>query len=321
MTSLTEVYDGSEREVASLRRLYAGTALVCLGAVLAVVAVLVATTDLFTGYLGGHYAAVRAAGVLAGIGVPAALVGVFVVLPAGRRVRATAAISSSLCLLGVVLFWHAYPNHWRGYGDDLTLQVSAVYLLGLVTAVGCLFIAIVNFKTRNDPGGMLEMNVTRRNQTVVEVDESDDDGGFSGIGFLGGTPDGDVETQTNAPEDDGTTLSFEDEASRTQSTATGSPESRRSKTPRSAGMATSDGGSDARDISSPIDAQASADGHDAEIVGSEPETPAEPTDRYCGNCSKFEYVRSSDGMVPYCARHEEAMDDMDACEDWTPNRK
>ncbi len=318
MTSLTEVYDGTKRQGASLQRLYAGTALVCLGAVLAVVAVLVATTDLFGGYLADQFAAVRAAGVLAGIGVPTALVGVFVVLPAGRRVRAAAAISSTLCLLGVVLFWHAYPHHWRGYGDDLTLQVSAIYLLGLFTALCCLFIGVVNFKTRNDPGGMLEMTVTRRNQTIVEVDENETGGGgLGGIGFLGGTPDGDVETQTNTAEDDGTTLSFDEQSN---SPATGSSTSQRSSTPPKAGVATSDGGSSASDISSPIDDQAS--GHDAEIMDPPTaETPAEPTDRYCGNCSQFEYVRSSSGMVPYCGYHETKMDDMDACEDWTPNRR
>ncbi|THE64189.1 DUF998 domain-containing protein [Salinadaptatus halalkaliphilus] len=324
MTSLTEAYKGNEREVTSLRRLYAGTALVLLGAALSVVAVVIATTDLLVGVVGDHYAAVRVAGVLAGLGVPAALVGVFIVLPAGRRVRATAAISASLCLLGVALFWHAYPYHWRGYGDDLTLHVSVVYLLGLFIAVWCLFTAVVNFKTRNDPGGMLEMNVTRRNQTIVEYEEPEpDSGGHGGIGFFGSTPDGDVETQTNAqsesatdadtePElDDGAILT--EQRSSTQSRSRGSA----SKRGPSVGTPTSDGGSTTADISSPLD----GDGRDAEIVESSPDEPSNPADRYCGNCRHFEYVRSSSGMVPYCARHERAMDDMDACEEWTPNSR
>ncbi|WP_247001966.1 DUF7139 domain-containing protein [Halosolutus gelatinilyticus] len=317
MTSLTEVYDGTAREAASLRRLYAGTALVCLGAVLSMVAVLVPTTDPFTGYvveltaweMGDHYAAVRVAGVLAGIGVPAALMGVFVVFPAGRRVRAAAAISASLCLLGVALFWHAYPYHWRGYGEDLTLHVSAIYLLGLFMAVCCLFIGVVNFKTRNAPGGMLEMNVTRKNKTVVEYDETNEAGGLGGIGFLGGTPDGDVETQTNAADGGG---------GWTSPSAERSPSGSGSNPARGVGAATSDGGSATADIRSPLDA--SAEGADAKAVGSA-STSAGPTDRYCGNCSHFEYVRSDSGMTPYCARHEAAMDDMDACEEWTPNRR
>ncbi|WP_049921230.1 DUF7139 domain-containing protein [Halopiger djelfimassiliensis] len=325
MTSLTEVYEGNAREVTSLRRLYAGTALVLLGASFSVVAVLLATTGLFSEFvtsaaqswgMGEDYASVRIAGVLAGLGVPAALVGVFIVLPAGRWVRAAGAISASLCLCGVTLFWYAYPAHWRGYGDELTLQVSVVYLLGLFVAIWCLFTAIVNFKTRNDPGGMLEMNVTRHNQTIVEVDDDgDDSGSFGGIGLLGGTPAGDVETQTNAnaEEDDETTLSFDEREATSGGTTPSEPA-------RAAGTATSDGGTAATDISSPIE---SGDGRDAEIVDSTTtaESTESPADRYCGNCRHFEYVRSSSGMVPYCARHDRAMDDMDACEEWTPNRQ
>ncbi|AGB31305.1 hypothetical protein C488_00934 [Natrinema pellirubrum DSM 15624] len=322
MTSLTEVYDGTASGVTS-RRLYAGTTLVILGAILAVVAVLAATTDLVGGYaaalssgMAAQYATVRAAGVLAGLAVPTALVGVFIVLPASRRVQAAAAISVSLCLLGVALFWYAYPHHWRNYGQQLTFEVSVVYLLGLLPAIWCLFAAVATFKRRNDPGGNLEMNVTRHNRTVLEVEESNDDGGLGGIGFLGGTPDGDVETQTNADADaDGTSLSYEEAPADGRTTTRSATASRSTgATGRTVGAATSDGGSAASDISSPLE------GGDAEIVESESAGPTEPTDRYCGNCEHFEYVRSSEGMVPYCARHETAMDDMDACEEWTPNR-
>ncbi|WP_254765692.1 DUF7139 domain-containing protein [Salinilacihabitans rarus] len=278
MTSLTEVYEGNAGEVSSLRRLYAGTALVIAGAVLAVVAVLVATTDLLAWAFEGPFAPVKWAGIAAGVGVPTALVGVFVVLPSSRRVKAAAAIGLALCLLGVALFWHAYPSHWRGHGDNLTWLVSAVYLLGLFTAVWCLFTAVVNFKTRNDPGGMLEMNVTRTNETkVVEVEHS---GGVGGVGFLGDDPDGEVATQTNGP----------------------------------VAAAASDGGAAAGDIRSPLD----DDG--AEVVSGSG-SPAETTDRYCGNCQHFRYVRTADGMTPYCDHYEGAMDDMDACGEWTPNHE
>ncbi|WP_207587455.1 DUF7139 domain-containing protein [Halomontanus rarus] len=307
MTSLTDVYEGNAREVSSYRRLYAGTALVLAGALLAILGVVVATTDLFAARVGTEFGPVKWAGILAGIGVPAALVGVFTVLPAGRRVRAAAAIGSSLCLLGVALFWHAYPDHWRGHGDDLTLLVSAVYLLGLFIALWCLFTGIVTFKTRNDPGGMLEMNVTRRNETKVVEVENGDSGGMGGVGFLGGTPDGEVETQTNQSQ------------AQSQNQGTAATETR----PRSpmAGTPTSDGGSAASDISSPLDGPSA--GRDAEIVDppTEPTQKREQADQYCGNCTHFQYVRSSSGMQPYCARHDEVMDDMDACEEWTPNRQ
>ncbi|GAB7020206.1 DUF7139 domain-containing protein [Halostagnicola bangensis] len=306
MTSLAEVYQGNEREVSSLRRLYAGTILVVIGAILAVVAVLVATTELFSGYFADQYAALEAAGILAGIGVPAALVGVFIVLPASRRVKAAAAIGASLCLLGVALFWHAYPHHWRGYGDNLTLHVSAVYLLGLFISVWCLFTAVVNFKTRNDPGGMLEMNVTRKGETkIVEVDNSSS-GPLGGVGLLGSDPDGNVETQTNV------------ESESPSSSSGGS--SGTGDLPGAGTVTTSDGGSKTADIDSPL---GTGDGHDAEFVDApvEPDEPVETADQYCGNCRHFEYVRTSSGMVPYCGYHDGAMEDMDACDEWTPNRR
>ena len=284
MTSLTEVYQENAREVSSLRRLYAGTGLVVIGAVLAVVAVLVATTDLFSSLFGDGLEAIRWAGILAGVGVPAVLVGIFTVLPTGRTVRAAAAIGASICLLGVVLFSQAYPHHWNGHGQDHTLLVSTVYLLGLFIAFWCLFIAVANFKTRNDPGGTVEMNVTRRGKTkIVEVERSS---GLGSVGFFGGTPDGDVETQTA------------DVGSNPTSGAS---------------APTSDGGSSAQEIHSP------AGGSAVEIDGES--TPPEPTDRYCGNCADFEYVRTSSGMAPYCNRHDEGMDDMDACGEWRPNHR
>ena len=301
MTSLTEVYEGNAREVSSLRRLYAGTGLVLAGAVLAVLAVLVATTDLF---VAETLTAREYGGIIGGLAAPVVLVGVFVVLPASRRIQASAAISASICLVGVALFWYAYPAHWDGHGQDLTLFVSVVYLLGFFSAIGTLFTAVVNFKTRNDPGGALEMNVTRKGETrIVEVEGSS---GLGGVGFLGATPDGEVETQTNAPD-----------ASTATASQSSSPPAASSRSPAGTASPTSDGGSVDADLRSPLDG---TDGRDAEIVDP-PSGPGEPTDRYCGNCAHFEYVRSSSGMTPYCSHDGAAMDDMDACDEWTPNHE
>ncbi|ESS07582.1 MAG: hypothetical protein A07HB70_00123 [uncultured archaeon A07HB70] len=44
-----------------------------------------------------------------------------------------------------------------------------------------------------------------------------------------------------------------------------------------------------------------------------------PADRYCGNCAAFEYVHTQDGIQPYCGVHDEVMDDMDPCAEWTSN--
>lgn len=309
MTSLSEAYERNKREVTSPRRLYTGTALVLTGGFLGVLAILVVTTDLLSFVVSGTLPSREAAGTLGGLAVPVVLVGVFTVLPAGRRAQAGAAVSASICLLGVALFRHAYPAHWDGYGQDLTFFVAVVYLVGLFSAIWCLFVVVANFKMRNDPGGALEMNVTRRGKTkVVEVEP---EGGAGSVGFLGSTPDGDVETQTNGSTRSGTervTSAVADAASSVTSSAGGSGRT------GAGGMgggpqATSDGGAAASDIDSPLDG-----------AESDPTTPAEPADHYCGNCRHFEYRRSSAGMVPYCLRHGEAMDDMDPCEEWAPNQ-
>jgi membrane protein implicated in regulation of membrane protease activity len=332
MTSLAEVY-GETRDGPELQRLYLGTGLFVGGVALSLLAILVASTGVLYGFGFDLFGTRKIAGLLAGVGVPAVLMGVFTVLPTSRRIKAAAAIGASICILGVTMFWHAYPMYWVGStaAKDLTLQVAGVYFVGLVTAGWCLFTAVVNFKTRNDPGGTVTMEVTREGETkVVEVPKSEiEDGSPSvgGVGMFGSTPDEHVETQTNRPDkSSGTTR-------RTGSTgATGSSASNefgsigassstgRTRARSSRGSEpgvglqsspTSDGGAASRDISSPMDETA-----DAELL--DDSTAPAPTDSYCGNCTHFDYIRDH-GMQPYCAYHDETMEDMEACEQWAAN--
>jgi len=106
MTSLSEAYGGNVGSMTSLRRLYLGGALFGLGTLLVLVGIVVTTTDLL---IEGLTAARRVGGILAGVGVPAALLGVLTVLPASRRTRAAAVIGATIAVLGVALFAHAYP--------------------------------------------------------------------------------------------------------------------------------------------------------------------------------------------------------------------
>jgi hypothetical protein len=232
MTSLSEAY---EREgETDLRRLYLGVGLFLVGALLVVAGIVVATTDLL---LGGETTLTQVrelGGILGGTGVPAVFVGILTVLPASRRTRAAAAIGAAIAVLGVGLFAHAYPCQWSGSNCgaglvDLTLPTVGIYFLGAITTFWCLFVGVANFKTRNDPGGTVKMEVTRQGETrIVEVPR--DSGGLGGIGLFGTQPDGEVETQTNAPAGSTPTVS--------------------------------DGGADARDIRSPLNesAQSNATG-------------------------------------------------------------
>lgn len=308
MTSLAEAYEENVGEVANVRLLYLGVGLFAVGALLVVAAILLATTGLRESVGLTTLEARESAGVLAGLGVPAVFVGIFSVLPASERVRAAAAIGASVSVLGVALFTHAYPKHWAGYGNRLTLPVVAVYFAGTLVTFACLFVAVVNFKTRNDPGGTVTLELTREGTVeTVEVDrenladaedlselgalQSTDGGtdapktGLGGVAFVGDTPDGETPTQTNQSAG---------RSGARAGTASARP--------------TSDGGTATDDIRSPLD--------DADAPKSSRE---HATDAYCGNCQHFQYVRTEEGMAPYCGYYGRAMDDMDACEEWEPN--
>jgi len=303
MTDLSEAYGGRVAEQQGRHRLYLGVGLLLVGAVLLLVGIVVAGSGLLTvrGYSLGETRWLG--GILGGVGLPALMLGVFTILPAGRRTRSAALIGASLSVFGVAIFAHAYPCQWIGNtcatsGVDLTLPTAGIYTLGTLTTVWCLFTGIANFKTRNDPGGTVTMEVTREGRTqTVEVDRAEIDG-LGGIGFLGSTPDGEVETQTNPGGQPGV------------------------------GGATSDGGASAESIISPLDQQAAASAESTTERGVDrigPGTPSQSqgyngsdssVDRYCGSCVEFKYVRTDTGIRPYCAYHDELMDDMDACESW-----
>ena len=272
MTSLSEAY-GRERGGADLRRLYAGVGLFLVGVVLAVVGLVLGTSTAVADAFGlGVYEAREVAASAGGIGLPLTFLGVVTVLPqSGRRVRVASVVGTTIALFGVLLFWEFYPMQWYGMETDYTLPVSAIYFLGVLTTFWSVFVAVANFKTRNDPGGTVKLEVTKQGRTrVVEVSNEGLRNRLSGIGFLGSTPSGDTPTQTAGNRRDGPPVS--------------------------------DGGSSA------------TAGHDAEFLD-EP-SPEPRGDVYCGNCTQFNYVRTNDGMKPYCGLHGEVMEDMDPCDEW-----
>ena len=317
MPSLSEVYDGKKR-VVSLRRLTFGLGLFAAGSLLVVAGVVVATTGLLYGSDVAALTAKRQLGaVLAGIGVPAVFLGIFAVLPSGRLTKAAAVVGAGIGVVGVALFTHAYPCRWSGSvcgagKPDLTLATVGLYSLGVLLTFWCLFVGVANFKTRNDPGGTARVSVTPKRETrYVPVERpSRGAGAGGGIGFFGDTPDGSVETQTAGPgsgtaSDGGTdsdSITSPLDGSGKQSTSTSAP------TPTSPSGSPTD--------RRPGAGSSGAGGTDrtGSAGGSGPETAA--GDAYCGNCAHFEYVRTDEGIRPYCGAHEELMDDMDPCRQW-----
>ncbi|XVH30773.1 DUF7139 domain-containing protein [Haloferacaceae archaeon DSL9] len=340
MTSLSEAYSGPAGSRSGLRRLYLGIGLFLAGALLVVSGILAAGTGLLTARGYGMGQARWYGGVLGGVGVPVVFLGIFSVLPSERSTRAAAVLGASLALLGVTMYAHAYPCQWIGSAcgeglADLTLPTAGVYFVGVLATFWCLFVGVANFKTRNDPGGTATVEVTRRGETrIVEVERPS--AGPSGVGFLGATPDGTVETQTNAVSTTGNTASTTSEIT-SATNATASPVSDGGETTtgvRSLGEPSADG--DASADASPSAAAAPTNAgwgvgaeptaadraeplptRDAivERKGNQPTAP--PLDTYCGSCRHFRYVRDGDGMRPYCGLDDEAMDDVSACDGWT----
>jgi hypothetical protein len=295
MASLTEVYNGGSG--AGLRRLYIGVVLFGVGAVLVTTGLVVASTGIGSRFGLGLYQSRELAGILGGLGFPAVLLGTMVALPrASSELQLAAGAGATVSLFGVVMFGYWYPVDWIGGSGDttMTLVVAATYFAGAILTSWSLFTAVANFKARNDPGGTISLEITKGGETrVVEVSDDELRGKLGGIGLLGGTPDGEAETQTNRERG-------------------GDPRTPPQSSPIGDSSATDGGAATTQPIQEPT-----GTGDDAELVDDGSKTPS--NDRYCGNCSHFRYARTDDGLIPYCGLHSEAMDDMDACEEWSSN--
>jgi hypothetical protein len=312
MTSLAEAYEGHVGEEASPRQLAVGASLFLGGSALLVAGIAIATTDLLTGLGVAPWQAWEVAGLLAGLGLPAATLGIFAVLPARREVRGAAVAGASVAVTGVGIFAHAFPHHWTGDPTNLAPLATGVYFVGAIATFWCLFTGVANFETRNDPADTVQVELTQGGETkVVEVEREALDGALGsmadggGVGVVGSTPDDHVPTQTN------------DVENRTAGAVRSSPD-RDASTGSDSGWTTvdgdrtpaSDGGATEPGVRSPAD--------DAEVMRAGVD-PSEAADAYCGNCERFRYVQTSRGMRPFCGLQDGVMDDMDACDDWSPN--
>ena len=348
MTALSDAYSGTVADQRGRGWLYLGVGLFGVGAILVVAGIIAAGSGLLTaqGYSLGE--ARWLAGVLGGIGVPAVFLGIFTILPAGRTTRGAALIGASIAVFGVALFAYAYPCQWIGNtcatgGPNLTLPTAGVYFLGTLTTFWCLFTGVANFKTRNDPGGTVRMeirNITRQGDGGDD-DSGDGFGGLGGVGFFGTDPDGDVATQTNAPgsapaggaaatSDGGATTerlaSPLDEPTTTQQATTGTDGATTEPS-----TTTTEATSSATQSSTPDQSRSTTNsgidqvspkasrGPTTTASGRSDEPEGENSiDRYCGSCAQFKYVRTDSGIKPYCAHHDELMDDMESCDAWEP---
>lgn len=165
MRSLEEAY--SRRRAGRNRRRVAGGAGLGVAGALAVLGAIA-----LVAVAGDATSAKRSAGLLAGLGTPAMLLAVVVVLPASWRDRAGVVGGSVLTVVGVAMFWHAYPTRWTGATDPLVFETAVVYGLGGAVALAFVFLAVATVRRRNSPQGTVTLAVNHDGGTeTVEVSQ------------------------------------------------------------------------------------------------------------------------------------------------------
>lgn len=164
MPSLDQAYDRRWEGLRDPHRVGIGLVLAGIGALAVLVAMgLVAAWPNDTG-------AKQAGAMAAGLGVPAMLLGVVVVLPASRRNRLGVVAGTLLTLAGVALFWFAYPDRWTRTSQSMAFETAAVYAIGCAIALWFVFSALAATRLRNNPLGTVELEVVREGETrTLEV--------------------------------------------------------------------------------------------------------------------------------------------------------
>jgi hypothetical protein len=175
MTSLSEAYEGGKWEGRDPRRVSAGAALFVCGVLAVVAAIFVLTTGLASlADATTELAARQLAGTLAGLGIPAMLLSVVVVLPASTRERLGVVAGALLSVGGVALFRYAYPYRWTASSESLAFPTAMLYFVGGSIALWFVFTTVATFKRRNNPHGTVTLEVVRQGE-VRELEVSHDE--------------------------------------------------------------------------------------------------------------------------------------------------
>ncbi|WP_276248426.1 hypothetical protein [Haladaptatus sp. YSMS36] len=177
MESIADAYSKREQSDGNTRRLLLGVLFLVAGTVGLLSAIAMATTSVFESFGWSVFEARKLAGVLAGVAIPALLLGVVIALPTEKGALRGVLGGSMLAFVGVALFQFAYPYWWNGAttgNPDLTLVVVGLYFLGTIIAFAYVFVAVATFKTRNTPGDMVTVEITTEGETrTVEVHRSE----------------------------------------------------------------------------------------------------------------------------------------------------
>jgi hypothetical protein len=83
-----------------------------------------ARTPSYFAWVGPAYAVAMGA-------LPVTMLGIVVLLPSERRMLYTSIAGVAITIGAIVAFLAVYPKHWNGYNADYTVEVIAVYAIGL----------------------------------------------------------------------------------------------------------------------------------------------------------------------------------------------
>jgi hypothetical protein len=202
MPTLEEVYERrlDEKRNDGYYRVRAGIALLSVGVFLMFFGGVVAFSDTVASVFGATIDWERwgVGAIFAGVGLPLAFTGVFVVVPAPRRDQAIAVSGILVSFLGVLFFDYAYPTMWQGDSPDLSPLVFAVYALGSFLMFGALFRSVLDIEIALPRSSLsFEYNETNRlpdrEERIAEMSSSTStDGGTGGAGGAG------ISVETNA---------------------------------------------------------------------------------------------------------------------------
>jgi len=279
MENLTTVYERNVGPVQSLERLYVGTALFLAGTAFMLGAIIGASTDLLVALFGMEE---WQAWEIAGILGGVGLPMIFLGLVSVLPLddhTETRIKQGSLITFAGIVLF----LYVYPYHWNVPEQDYTVYvLLTYATGLGMtLFYAFRTLATYN-PRTDVVVNHTPRDGESSDTDDTPSFG--SGAGLATDTPPED-DPRYNTDTDDGLLIDQEYTEN---------------------GEILSDSEDD-DDMNPDVDAAVDAPG----------DSPYH--DKYCGSCEHFEYRDGVGGMVPHCGLHDENMDDLDACEDWSGN--
>jgi hypothetical protein len=148
MGQLAEAYRRHFGGTQSSTQLYGGFVAFFMGAALGLLGILLV--------IGGEplieesSARYKAGILMASLGMVLLFMGLQLTLPSRLAIHAFAGIGAAVCLVGVFMFYQAWPYHWNQAASDRSGQVIGIYTLGLVLLVTTTAMAlVVNFISRH----------------------------------------------------------------------------------------------------------------------------------------------------------------------------